>query len=411
MVSTGAFEDVEGEQALIGALIQSPGAIGSVTTIIRQDAFSDPRARHLYTHILDMDATSVAVDKSTLVSTLRGNETLDKAGGQLFIQQCIDQCSNPQNVESYARNIGLNAYKRSILKAVGPASSQDEASVNALKVIEKQRGTASVDATPSITGAMMRSRIMESFQSPGIVDEMTMHYPLSRLDAATGGCRKGEFGVLMAHTNMGKTTFALQLLLHNALQGRRSLHVNTEMQTHKLESMLLKMLTGLPFLDIYNRKLEHQGQIMEAADKLANLPLNILPPRVWSPMEVEVLQRRERYDFVVYDHINRISEEPAEIAKAAVDLRTLALTGDCAVLCLQQVTPRADSMGQVPSKADARGSKTPINEADQVLILHRDMNFGTVQKTGVVRVDKSRVGPGIDVPIRFEDTYLRFVEA
>jgi len=29
----------------------------------------------------------------------------------------------------------------------------------------------------------------------------------------------------------------------------------------------------------------------------------------------------------------------------------------------------------------------------------------------VVRVDKSRVGPGIDVPIRFEDTYLRFVEA
>jgi replicative DNA helicase len=233
-------------------------------------------------------------------------------------------------------------------------------------------------------------------------------YPpeMNSLNRLTGGVRRGDFIVQAATTNTGKTVFALQQLIHWAKQRHKVLFVNTEMAISKCENLLLKKLTGLSYLDIEHRKLEDQAAIIEAARELERYPYEILRPRVWKPSEVAAIQARDSYDIIIYDHITRISTEPGVIADAARELRNIALEYDCVVICLQQLNDPFENA--LPSKNHLRYSKTPGEEADQLILLHRAQSGGWVSNDATVIIDKSRVSNRSVNKALFNERYIRF---
>jgi len=208
-----------------------------------------------------------------------------------------------------------------------------------------------------------------------------------------GGLRPREVSVLAARTSVGKSMLACQIAERIVTDdpSRGVLYVSLEMDHEMFTARLLSARAGVPLKAI--RRLELgpywsaiTGVVGEMANKglyFADTPSQTMATVFRAALDRKRLLEREgkRLVAVVVDHLGLVkptaealkrATREQQVAETSRSLRFLASELGLHVMALAQIGRDAAKTGEVPKIHQLRETGAIEQDADQILILHRE---------------------------------------
>lgn len=240
------------------------------------------------------------------------------------------------------------------------------------------------------------------------------------IDSIAGRMQDGELIILAARPSIGKTTLAMDLMLHAASRNKRTLLLSCEMNRVALGNRLLSRETGIDCETLEHGLLTPQQyrQVQAATERLQGLTFTIAE---CSSPSIEQIAGRARthaakygLDLVVVDHVGLLRasnsarsryEAQTEIAK---DLKTLATALQKPILALCQLNRAGE--GEMPQLHMLRDSGSIEENADKVWFLHRDRSESDTDFI-VAKYRQGSVGKTADGALKFDKDRCSFRDA
>ena len=255
------------------------------------------------------------------------------------------------------------------------------------------------------------------------------------LDKMTSGLHGGEMVVIAARPSMGKTSLAMNIAEHVAIEQRLPVGVFSLEMTS--ESLVLRMLCSRSRVNLRNVR---EGFLAErdfpkltgAAGKLANAPLFIDDSSGLSILQLRAKARRMSQQFgiklFVIDYLQllhstarRAENRQQEIADISSGIKSLAKELNVPVIVLSQLNRELErEKNRKPRLSDLRESGAIEQDADVVGLLYKPSSGDDEESASAAEQDavpvnlliaKQRNGPTGDVNLTFLKSYTRFESA
>ncbi|UGQ16930.1 replicative DNA helicase [Borrelia sp. RT1S] len=250
-----------------------------------------------------------------------------------------------------------------------------------------------------------------------------------KVDALIGGFRDSDFIIIGARPSVGKTAFALNIASNIALRSDKRRKVgffSLEMTSDALVKRIMASRANIDSFKVQNSILSGREiqALNNAANDLSNAELYIADTANISLLALAAQARKLKkfsgVDIIFIDYISLVSleakniprhEQVASISKA---LKELARELKIPIVALSQLT--RDTEGREPNLASLRESGALEQDADIVILLHRDKDLKSnsvseenpVAQTQVI-IAKHRNGPTGRVDILFLPHVVSFV--
>ena len=429
----------EAEQAVLGAILMDPDAISRVAEILpSSEYFYVATHRTIYTAMMSMFTSGMAVDQITVLDVLKRERDFDEATGKTYLVQLAQSCPSITNVENYARIVrdkydvrALISAARDIIEDSSDGEQEPQMLIDSAeqKIFDIRRGK-------NIQGLQRIDEVL--FQTFDRLDMLNRDdasvKPISTgigdLDRVITGLNRSDLILLAARPGMGKTSFALNIARNVAVVGKKTVaFFSLEMTKEQLVSRLLsaEALVGGTKLRTGDLKPEEWQRLIGAGDILKNT--NIYPddtPGITVPEMKAKLRRLKHVDLVVIDYLQLMStgrrdgNRVQEISELTRNLKILAKEIDVPVICLSQLS-RASEQRQDhrPQLSDLRDSGSIEQDADIVLFLYREGYYDREngaetaqaaidQNSGECIVAKNRHGETTIVKLHWQGEFMRF---
>ncbi|HYG34065.1 MAG TPA: replicative DNA helicase, partial [Clostridia bacterium] len=254
------------------------------------------------------------------------------------------------------------------------------------------------------------------------------------LDKMTSGFHGGEMIVIAARPSMGKTSLAMNIAEHVAIDNKLPVGVFSLEMTS--ESLVLRMLCSRSRVNMRNIR---DGFLAErdfpkltgAAGKLANSPLFIDDSSGLSVLQLRAKARRMHQQYgiklFVIDYLQllhstsrRAENRQQEIADISNGIKGLAKELNVPVIVLSQLNRELErDKNRKPRMSDLRESGSIEQDADLIGLLYKpsaeDDEAAPAPAEEAVAVNlliaKQRNGPTGDVNLTFMKSYTRFENA
>jgi len=249
----------------------------------------------------------------------------------------------------------------------------------------------------------------------------------------TSGLHDGEMAVVAARPSMGKTSLAMNIAEHVAIDLRLPVGVFSLEMT--AESLVLRMLCSRSRVNLRNIR---EGFLAErdfpkltgAAGKLASAPLFIDDTAGLSILQLRAKARRmwqqHGIKLFVVDYLQllhstarRAENRQQEIADISNGIKALAKELKVPIIVLSQLNRELErEKNRKPRLSDLRESGAIEQDADLVGLLYRasspDDDDGSSDQEALpinLLIAKQRNGPTGDVALTFLKSYTRFESA
>ncbi|MBN2812363.1 replicative DNA helicase [Treponema zuelzerae] len=426
--------NLEAEQATLGALLLDAEAIGTVIRYLRPDNFYSLQNQKIFKSIISLFNKGQRSDLITITDELRQAGELEAAGGPAYIASLTDTVPTSANVEYYARIVLENSVRRALLtishKIIAEAHDQSTESRAVLENAQKQIFELT-DANQSATFKTPKDiipRAIEAIEKLYHTRDAFTGVPsgLIELDQMTSGFQKSELIIIGARPSVGKTALALSMAAHTSIKEKiPTAFFSLEMSDMQLMQRLISSEAKIPSEKIRTGllKLSDFQSIQDAAGLIYEAPLYIVDMPNMKLLDLRAMARRLRAQFnieiIFVDYLTLITSENSliprheQIAEISRSLKSLARELNIPVVALSQV--KRDAEGKKPNLADLRESGSIEQDADVVMFLHRERvsskDAGDKEQaidTELI-VAKQRNGPIGDVEILFLPRYTKFV--
>lgn len=416
--------DMEAERAVVASVLVDDRALGRIEDLVSPEDFLAPAPRWAYEACQSVAARNETVNQVTVAHEMARSSVLDKAGGQAFLAQLVDELPTPIGVEHYAQIVRRDARWRQMIQAGQKI------------VAEAYKGGADVDAALAEAEAWLKgigdqtvgdarplSALLDTYwDQPGMNKRATRiaRTGFTELDALLGGLRPSNLIIVAAQTGVGKSLLMLHIARNAAMaQNFRSLVFSLEMNEGEWTERLLSHETGIPSerlrVGLSNELDERKA--MNATGELNGLPIWFDDRAYQTIDDIRVRTRRasQRHgvDIVLLDYLQLAGGKPAkrretnrtqEIGEISRGLKLLAREMDVPVVAAAQLNRGSDPFN--PKLSDLRESGSIEQDADAVLFLVPVQHNG--QTTGLeVRVAKHRGGPTGRVFLRYDAASAR----
>lgn len=242
------------------------------------------------------------------------------------------------------------------------------------------------------------------------------------LDAVTSGLHGGEMVILAARPSVGKSALAAQIAGHVAAGRKHVLFVSLEMKRDELAMRLAVAESGVHNQAVRKALLkgEEVARLAAAHDALARLPVRIddAPEQTFARIASTArrLKAQGKLDLLVVDYVQLVQprdrrlHRSEQVAETSRGMKGLAQRLDVPVLCLAQLNREVEGEKRKPRLADLKDSGSLEQDADTVLLLHRDDDGRTPQEERItVIVAKQRNGEaGAEVDVVHRRGYFRY---
>jgi len=309
----------------------------------------------------------------------------------------------------------------------------DEVERDILRISE-----ARVQATTTTIKDLVKRAInqIEDFhQRQGMLTGVGTGFP--DLDKMTSGLHPGEMIVIAARPSMGKTSLAMNIAEHVAVDQRLPVGVFSLEMT--AESLVLRMLCSRSRVNLRNVR---DGFLAErdfpkltgSAGKLANAPLFIDDSSGLSILQLRAKARRMAqqhgvklfvidYLQLLHSTARRAENRQQEIADISNGIKSLAKELSVPVIVLSQLNRELEKRGpgMRPQLSDLRESGAIEQDADLVGLLYREKeakeaeenepDFAQEALPVTLYIAKQRNGPTGDVNLTFLKSFTRFESA
>jgi len=427
-------QNLEAERAVLGSLLLVNEHIGHVVDALSVEEFYSRSHRTIYQAVLDLYNRNEAVDFLTLQDELQRAGKLEDVGGVEYLSGLTDVVPAAANVEFYAHMVRETAALRSLIQAATDIlTSSYEQNERADQLLDKAEARIFEIAERRLASDLVLlkdivKQVMEHIYS--VHDRGSRITGLAsgfyELDELTAGLQPAELVVLAARPSVGKSTFALNLAEHVAVKDGKAVALfSLEMSTQQLAQNLLCLHQRLDAQRVRQGLLssEEQEELRQAASDLYQAPiyLNDSPSLSLLSLRAKARRLKAQHDIqlVMIDYLQLMEPPPGEsrqvqVAEVSRGLKGLARELGIPVLALSQLNRSPEAReDHRPRLADLRESGAIEQDADVVLLLHRDDAYDPAKNPGMAEIEvaKQRNGPTGKVRLTFLRECLRFENA
>ena len=395
-VDRGPPHNAEAERAVLGALLLDPERIDTVAEILKAEHFYEPAHQHVYRAALEIHDANRALDPLILKDHLQGKGLLDEVGGLSLLTDLLDSVATSAHSEAHAGIVREKSELRDLLsishetiKDVHESSDPsreivDRAEQRLFSASQNQLGTEGSDVRTVLLQAF--ELIRRSREEGGINQGISSGY--FELDYCLQGFRGAQLVIIAARPSVGKTTFALNLVKNMCVfNGKGGRLFSLEMRAIDITMNLLCSMAKVDSHSLRSGVLsaDEESALYDAGEVLSNAPLVIDDSAYLTSMSVRSRSRRQKQskglDFIVVDYLQLLTDgggghqesRQQEVASISRRLKSLSNELDVPVIALSQLSRKVeDRTDQRPRLADLRESGAIEQDADVVLLIHRE---------------------------------------
>lgn len=383
------------EESLLGAMLLSREAIASALEVgLGSSDFYKPSYAHIFDAVTTLYAQGEPADPVTVAEVLHRAGLIEAIGGPATLITLQAGTPSIGNAGRYARIIEEHALLRRLIAVAGDIAeigyglpddvdaAVDEAEAMVFEVAQR-RVTDSMSPIRELLGQQLDR--LELLYERG--EELTgVPTGLFDLDRLMSGLQPSSLVVLGGRPGSGKTSLAMGIAAHAALEARVPVLVfSLEMGHLELTQRLLSSEARVDGARLRNGKLLESDwpKISHAIGRLSDAPLHIDDNPHLTVMEMRAkarrLKSREGLGLIVLDYIQlmtgRSSAEnrQVEVSEISRGLKILARELQVPVLALSQLSRNLESRADKrPILADLRESGALEQDSDAVLFTYRD---------------------------------------
>ncbi|WP_028033437.1 replicative DNA helicase [Chelativorans sp. J32] len=463
--------NIEAEQALLGAILVNNDAFYRVSDFLKPNHFYEPLHRRIY----EVAAEFIRMGKIASPITIKTFLPAEEKVGELTVAQYLARLAAEAvtiiNAADYGRAIYDLAVRRALITVgedmvniaydapvdMAPQSQIEDAERRLFELAETGRydggfesfGDATKTAIDMANAAFMRDGGLSGI-STGLRD----------LDKRMGGLQPSDLIILAGRPGMGKTSLATNIAFNiaaayepaqqadgsfKAANGGVVGFFSLEMSSEQLATRIISEQTEIPSSKI------RRGEITEAefeklvgcAQMMQKIPLFIDATGGISIAQLAArsrrLKRQRGLDVLVIDYVQLMQGSSAkaqqnrvqEITEITTGLKALAKELGVPIIALSQLSRQVESRDDKrPQLSDLRESGSIEQDADVVLFVYREEYYlknkepkpGTeeylrweadmneVRGKAEVIIAKQRHGPTGTVPLGFQGEFTRFFD-
>lgn len=439
----------EAEQGVLGCVLLSPNdCMGECVEKFKSgdEVFYDLRHQTIFSVLAEMYDRREAIDVITLQQRLKNQQLLEEVGGIAYLATLPDTVPSAANLRYYLDIVQEKYLLRKMIHTCTDVVSRvydyegeldalmDEVERDILRISESRVQSHSSTIKDLVKKAI--STIEDFHQRQGLLTGVGTGF--ADLDKMTSGLHGGEMIVIAARPSMGKTSLAMNMAEHVAIEQRLPVGVFSLEMTS--ESLVLRMLCSRSRVNLRNVR---EGFLAErdfpkltgAAGKMASAPLFIDDSSGLSILQLRAKARRMAQQFgiklFVIDYLQllhstarRAENRQQEIADISNGIKSLAKELHVPIVVLSQLNREIErEKGRPPRLSDLRESGAIEQDADVVGLLYKPKSAGDDDEGGGggggggaeedavpvnLLIAKQRNGPTGDVELTFLKSYTRF---
>jgi replicative DNA helicase len=429
-------QSTDAEEAVLGAMLLSPGAIAAVSEILEASDFYRESHGRIYRAALDLYAKGEPVDAITLVDELEERGELENVGGRARVHELAALVPATTNSAHYARIVREAATLRGLIRAGGEISRLGWEGVGETTelvdraeqiVFDLSQQRVSGDFT-HIEELLRESfeRITALYESGSDITGVPSGY--RDLDRLTSGFQPGNLVIVAARPSMGKSAFGLCVAANLAVRHSVPVAVFTlEMSKAEVTQRLMCSEAKVESQRLRTGRLapEDWPRLTAACDKLAKAPVFVDDTGSVTMMEIRSKARRLKskhpeLGLVVVDYLQLMTSGTTaenrvqEVSQISRNLKLLARDLDIPILAMSQLSRAVEQRhDKRPILSDLRESGSIEQDADLVAFLYRDDYYdeeSDQQGIAEVILAKHRNGPTDTVRLSFLKRYAKFAD-
>ena len=408
------------ESAVLGGLLLDNSRFFDVASLLAPDHFTSSDRRKLFAAIRDRVTANEPADAITI----------GEAHPELF-EFAVELASTTPGaamVPSYARIVRENWRRREAVRIAGvlAASARDAepgAVDNAIAALMALNATVT---ECEFNGKQMMHQawqmVQKAYESGGALPGITTG--LSALDSVLGGFHDSDLTVVGARPSMGKTAFMVSLAEAAAAAGKRPGIISAEQPASQIGLRRLSAASGVGAAHLRAARFEDGdwSRLTRGMEHAIRHDMWIYDRSAVSLDELVGVARKWKHTHDIgvlfVDYAQRITVPGAdritEVAQVARGLKIIARDLQIPVVSLAQVVKGVDTRpDKRPKMGDLANSDELCREADQVLMLYRDVVYNPdTPESGLAEVwiEKNRHGPTGLARVAYMDKTMRFVD-
>ena len=280
-------QDLDAEQGILGGILQDNGAIAKAMEVITDEDFYRVAHRKLFASMLTLTERGDVIDVITLTEHLKLRGELEAIGGASYLIELAQAIASAANIKYHCRIVRDKALLRTLLETSTEMITrgyEEDSSVDDLLDQAERSILSLMEGKTAKSFVRMKDVIRESLEQ---LDELAKRgnqavtgIPTGyrELDELLAGLQPSDLIILAARPSMGKTSLALGMAQHAAIQHQKTVAIfSLEMSRAQL---VLRMLSSEARVDSHALRTgrlqkEDWWRLAEAAGRLETAPLFI----------------------------------------------------------------------------------------------------------------------------------------
>ncbi len=435
-------QNMEAEEAILGAILVNPACLAKVSDSIRPTYFYKPAHRYIYEAMVQLFNNNDNIDIVSVSDVLSYNSKLEAAGGRAYINELAENTITTSNVAYYAKIIAEKATKRALITAgseivstgydLEPSSASLEKAERLIYEIGSNKNTS--DLKP------MKDLVLDAYDKIEYrynhSDELTgVRTGFNELDTLLNGLNKSDLIIIAARPAMGKTALALNIAQNVAIKEKTPVCIfSLEMSAPQL---VQRMLCSFAEVDAQRLKTGNMQQkdwdkLTMAMDDFSQAKIYIDDSGGCTLTDIRTKCRRLKSQekdlgLVVIDYLQLMESSSnddrlQQISAISRGLKILAKELDVPVIALSQLSRAVESRNDKrPMLSDLRESGSIEQDADIVMFIYRADYYAKPEESeeeesikatskglSEIIIAKHRNGPVDTVKLLFQSNITKF---
>ncbi len=439
-MSDGIYYSKSFEAAVLGICLLEPTAIGRVYGTIKPETFYFEDNQKVFKHMASMYENSIPIDSLTVWERMsEAGETLNAGNIPWYLSDLTMHVVSSAHMEYHAEVLRKMWRKRELSKITHSGiDPNDDEKQQAYKINEKINEILSGNVAQdwySMDELMLKLFIHQEEVKSGKKEFVTTGF--RKVDELNGGFSAGQMIVIGARPSVGKSALmnkiAIAVAKRNKHVGIISLEMNNTEIAARLASIQTETSFGIIYRNLFNDENEHKIFYERIQNRARNLPIYVSEKTKVDVNDIKSkaikLKHLSGISLLIVDYLqlveaqsNKNANREQEVAKISRGLKLLAMELEIPVIVLCQlnraVTNRKGK-DRYPQLSDLRESGAIEQDADVVLMLHRDWMSGyesdpdtgasTEFEADLLGV-KWRNGSLFHLPLDFKPELMKFSE-
>ncbi len=427
-------QNIEAEQAVIGAVFLEIDALTTATEVLQPEDFYRAAHQKIFSVMIELSEKGEPVDLVTVTSELQDLKLLEEIGGVSYLSDLANSVPTAANVEYYSKIVEEKSILRRLIRAATDIASDGYAKENEIENLlsEAEKSIMEVSQRKN-TGAFISIKdvLVTAYDNIETLQNSTgditgIPTGFSELDRMTAGFQRNDLIIVAARPSVGKTAFALNIAQNVATKTDENVAIfSLEMGAEQLVMRMLcaegnidaqRLRTGGLTGDDWQKLTMAMGSLSNAGIYIDDTPgIRVGDIRA----KCRRLKQEKGLGMILIDYMQLIrgngsgENRQQEVSEISRSLKGIARELEVPLISLSQLSRGVESrQDKRPMMSDIRESGSIEQDADIVAFLYRDDYYDKESENKniiEIIIAKQRNGPVGTVELAFVKEYNKFV--